>query len=261
MVKHRWSCRQNRRDFLITSASIIGGAGLAGCLGNQAESSPKTTSTKAKSSLQETSTKVTPTSQSNTIGTKDITIRSTEGFTIKGTLYGDGKCGIILVPQINMDRESWEKEATRLAKQGHLILAIDENPEECAASVLDAIRYLRQEQEVERVILIGASSGGEAVLDANAKATAGTIDVTITLSAAGGPQYAEQLQGRLLFVVSKGDEKQFVTVARTLHQNATNPKQLKLFSGDSHGQRLFNSSHANALRKQITQFTSSVCTK
>lgn len=261
MVENAPLLRPNRRGLLIASGSLLGGVNLAGCLDGQVGSSPDTTSTELSSSANRTLSVATKTTQSNTIGTKDVTIKSIEGSTVRGTVYGDGTCGIILVPQINMDRESWDKEATRLATQGHLVLTIDEDPDNRAASVLGAIHYLRQEQQVERVNLIGASTGGEAVVKANAKAPAGAVDGTITLSAGGGEQYAEQLQGGLLFIVSKADEERFVTVARILHRKAPQPKQLKLYSGDAHGQRLFNSDHADALREQITQLISSACTK
>ena len=256
MGKH--PSQRGRRRFLVTSGTVLCG-GLAGCVEDQGNSSQGTVTTKSPG--RESSATATPTTHSRTIETEDVTIESAAGSTIDGTLYGEGSCGVVLVPQINLDRGSWEEEAIHLANQGNLVLAIDEDPNDRSASVSSAVRLLRQQRQVDRVILIGASSGGEAVLVANAEAPSGTIDGTITLSAAGGEQRADQLQGELLFVVSKGDADRFVSVARSLQEDAPEPKTLLQYSGDAHGQRLFDSPHADGLRKQIVQLIASACSE
>lgn len=155
--------------------------------------------------------------------------------------------------------ESWKPQATKLAKAGHTALAIDENPDKRWASVLAAVNYLRQKQNVQRIVLVGASTGEEAVVVANAGADAGRIDGTVTLSAAGGANYASQLQGRLLFVVSKNDERRFVQTAKALHRKASEPKALVTYTGDTHGQRFFTSSYSDALRNCLQAFISEAC--
>lgn len=173
-------------------------------------------------------------------------------------MYGWGECCVVLVPQINLDRGSWQPQGELIAGLGHLALAIDEDPDDRAGSVRGAIRYLREELDATTVILVGASSGGEAVVVANAE-TEFAVDGTITLSAAGGPDHASDLKGRSLFVVSKDDEDRFVRIARELNEGAPDPKNLVEYEGSAHGQRIFTSDHADDLRGRLEAFVSDGC--
>ena len=145
-----------------------------------------------------------------------------------------------------------------IAKMGYLALAIDEDPDNRAASVRGAIHYLREQQGISTLILVGASTGGEAVVVANAETDA-TVDGTITLSAAGGAEHASNLQGRSLFVVSRGDEDRFVRIARKLHQGAPEPKKLVEYEGAAHGQGIFDSDRGDNLRDRVRTFVTEVC--
>lgn len=144
-----------------------------------------------------------------------------------------------------------------VAEMGHLALAIDEDPDNRVASVTGAIRYLRERRGVSTIVLIGASSGGEAVVIANATSDR-HVDGTITLSAGGGADHAPDLQGRLLFVVSQDDDDRFVRVARNLHQGAPEPKKLVEYEGSAHGQRILDSEHGDDLNGQIRTLVSEV---
>lgn len=242
--------------------------GLAGCLTSGSSSSDDggsetTTSEEGNetSTTSETDATEETTDETGTLTTespRSVSFEAPHGATIEATAYGNGDCGIVLVPQINLDRGSWEPQAEMVAKMGHLALAIDEDPDNRAASVRGAIRYLREQQEISTLILVGASTGGEAVVVANAETDA-TVDGTITLSAAGGAGHASDLQGRSLFVVSKGDEDRFVRIARELHQGAPEPKKLVEYEGSAHGQGLFDSEHGDNLRDRIRTFVSEVC--
>jgi len=75
------------------------------------------------------------------------------------------------------------------------------DPDDRAGSVRGTLQHLRDERAVSTIVLVGASSGGEAVVVANAE-TDVSVDGTITLSAAGGAKRAADLQGRSLFAVS-----------------------------------------------------------
>lgn len=180
------------------------------------------------------------------------------GATIEASLYGNGDCGVILVPQVNLDRESWQPQAELIADMGHLALAIDEDSDNRSASVRGAIQYLREEQAVSTIVLVGASTGGEAVVVANAN-TDTPVAATVTLSAAGGTEHASTLEGRSLFVVSNGDEDRFVRIAQELHEAAPEPKQLVEYDGSAHGQGLFDSPHGDALRSTVRSFIADVC--
>lgn len=267
--------RPNRRRFLERTTVFVGGVSIAGCLtdsadddiGNQSSAgrteSPVETETsnetESNRSSSDNTTESEETREANAERPQTVSFEAPHGTTIEGTLYGSGDCGVIMVPQINMDRESWEPQATMIADMGHRALAIDEDPDDRSSSVRGAIRYLSEQQNVSTRILLGASSGGEAVVVANASTDADTVDGTITLSAAGGVDHAPDLRGRSLFVVSESDDDRFVRVARELHEGAPEPKRLVEYEGSSHGQRLFTSNRKDALRDRIQTFLSEVC--
>ena len=252
----------SRRRFLARTVVVTSSLGLAGCLTGSSDSrndggSGATTTDGDSSTATETSSS-SETSDAITESPRSVSFEAPHGATIKATAYGSGKCGVVLVPQINLDRESWQPQAEMIADMGHLALAIDEDPDNRSASVRGALQYLRQQQGVSTIILIGASTGGQAVVVANAK-TDTTVDGTITLSAAGGSDYASELQGRSLFVVSKGDEDRFVRITRELHQDAPEPKKLVEYEGSAHGQRIFTSNRGDELRDRVRTFVSEVC--
>lgn len=234
----------------------LGVTGLTGCLGDDGGSGAQTSTTTSTPTATGDETTTGPTATS---GTQTVTFTSRAGTDVTGTLYGTGNCAIVLVPQINLDRESWRPQAERLADAGHLALAIDEDEENRAASVLGAVDYLRSERSVTRVVLMGASTGGEAVVVANATADDGAVDGVIALSAAGGADRAADLQGRKLFVVALGDEDRFVQTARELHENAPDPERLITYDGSAHGQGLFDSTHGEDLWTEISGLVESVC--
>lgn len=254
----------SRRRLLSLTGLAAATGGFAGCLdeGGDAGSDDTPTAEQAGGSGSEgTATDTsgsTSTERDSSSEPRSVSFEAPHGQTIDATAYGGGSCGVVLVPQINLDRPSWEPQATAIADRGYLALAIDEDPDDREASVRGAIRYLREEESVESVVLVGASSGGEAVVVANAK-TDLEVAGTVTLSAAGGEDHAADLQGRSLFVVSKGDDDRFVRTARELHENAPDPKQLVEYEGSAHGQRIFESPNGEDLTDRIHGVIDDVC--
>lgn len=189
----------------------------------------------------------------------DDVVFSKPGGEVTATLYGGGDCAVVLVPQVDMDRQSWYQFAQRLAGRGYRAMAIDEGETRKAAGVEAAISYLRDSVGVEMVVVVGASTGGEAAVRAAAAAKSDTVDGVVTLSAAGGADVANQLAMPALFVVSEGDAQRFVTTAEQLAEGAPGEDQLVTYDGDAHGQGLLQSPHAEALRRRIGSFLSQVC--
>ncbi|WP_101294720.1 alpha/beta hydrolase family protein [Halegenticoccus soli] len=253
--------RSDRRRFLAASGALFVGGGLAGCLDESAGSdgSNGNAGTDGERTTSEATADGTTEGADDASEPRTVSFEAPHGATIEGTLYGSGDCGVVLVPQINMDRESWRPQAEALAGEGNLVLAIDEDPDDRPASVRGAIAHLRRERGVSGLVLIGASSGGEAVVVANAEAEDGAVDGTVALSAGGGADRAADLHGRLLFVVSEGDSDRFVRVARELHENAPEPKELVTYEGSAHGQGLFDSDRAEDLRGRISSLVAEAC--
>lgn len=187
---------------------------------------------------------------------RDVTIDAEVGE-IEGTLTGAGECGIVLTPQINLDRQSWEQQATRWAEES-LVLAIDPVDEEWGASVVGAVDYLDEEHSVDSVVLIGASVGGEGSVIAAAE-RAELVTGVVSLSAGGGEDRAGELTGEKLFVVAEDDADRFVETAEALHEGAEDPKELVKYEGSTHGQGLFDTEHEDDLLARIDDLIGRAC--
>ncbi|MBX0324314.1 alpha/beta hydrolase [Halomicroarcula sp. F13] len=220
--------------------------------GSNEGASPTTTETTSDATASSSATEST-----TTTGSSDVSFDTSGGATVEGTLYGAGDCGVVLVPQINLDRESWRPQAERLASNGWLALAIDEG-EQRVAAVRAAVEFLRSERAVSSVVLVGASTGGAAIVGAAAEIP-DRVDGVVTLSAAGGAERAGALTGQKLFVVSEGDEQRFVDIATRLHDDASDPKRLLTFDGAAHGQRLFESEHSAAVWSAMFDLLGDAC--
>lgn len=264
--------RTTRRHVLAASGSLLGAITLAGCQQNDDGAGETTTANEATTTGGTTTTAETTQAGSDEEATKtttettaadrpmDVSFDAPHGATIEGTLYGNGDCGVVLVPQINLDRGSWKKQANRLAEQeGFTVLAIDEDPNDRASSVNGAMQYLRDKHDVSSLVLVGASSGAVAVVAANANSEKGMVDGTIAISPGGGAEYASELQGSTLFVVSKSDDERFVRTTKKLHNDAPHPSELITYEGSAHGQRILDSEHGDDLRTRIREFTASAC--
>lgn len=192
-------------------------------------------------------------------GPQDMSFQSTNGVELMGTIYGDGECAIVLTPQINRERGSWEPQATQLADKEYITFAIDVDEDDRPASILGAVQYLQAEHEINRVILIGASIGGEASVIANAHTESDTVRGVVAISPGGGTDYAADLTGQKLFVVAEEDEERFIETTETLHETAPEPKELQIYSGDAHGQGLFETEHSDDLFQRIVNLVEEAC--
>lgn len=231
----------------------IAGTGLVGMAAGCATSDEGTPEEPPPS----TSASSEPIDTESTPEPREVSFESSTGATVPATLYGSGSCGVVLIPQINLDRESWRPQAERLAAEGLVALPIDEGSDRLSA-VLAAIEYLRTEQSMSDVILMGASTGGTAAIHASA-AKPDRVDGTITLSAAGGVARSNRLSGEKLFVVSSGDEQRFIDTTDELYDRTAEPKHLEMYDGGAHGQRLFEGSHRQDLWTNVLTLTTNVC--
>ncbi|WP_435317293.1 dienelactone hydrolase family protein [Haloarchaeobius sp. TZWSO28] len=257
---------QHRRRFLTTLGAVTV-TSLAGCSsGSSTDDQPATTDATGTATPDDT----TGQSGTDTPGTgerqKDggetttephtVEFESPAGTTVTGTLAGRGDCGVVFVPQVNLDRESWRPQRERFAAAGHRVLTIDEGERKTAA-VRGAVQYLQSAHGIQQLVLVGASSGGEAVVEAAAAELA--VDAVAALSPAGGSDAAGSLDARLLVVVSDGDEDRFVRTARDIHEGAAEPKELVTYDGAAHGQGLFESEHGDRLRQTLDEFVTTAC--
>lgn len=187
----------------------------------------------------------------------DVVFSKPGGGEVPATVYGSGDCGVVLVPQDDMGRQSWDRYARRLAASDYRAIAIDEGEQRRAAGVTAAVRYLRDELDVETVVVVGASVGGGAAVRASAE-NPDVVDGLVAISPADGADRAGDLTMPALVVVSESDDEQFVTTAETLADGA-GEAELVTYEGEAHGQHLLDSPHADDLRSRIGEFVATVC--
>lgn len=276
-IGRRWTLK------LLGGLAITGS--LAGCTREKEASNPTQTSTAGGTSTQSTpaetsnptTTTETPTATSTQTETstptatstptetnskgKTVSFKSSNGRTVKGSLYGSGSCAVVLAPGAGNERASWASQANAIAKAGHTALAVSLNHDESAGmskALVGAISYLREKQGAKTVVLVGSSAGANAVVQANT--VAGTdIDGSVIIAPGRAVGYARELSGRLLFVVGEGDKKQYVGTTKAMHKRAPKPKRLVTLPTDKHGQEIFDTKQGSKLTDLIAEFANTVC--
>ncbi len=164
-------------------------------------------------------------------------------------------------------KESWKPQAEILAQHGFRVLAIEFRgygqtiPGTQSADwkhypdVLPAVRYLRS-KGCQSVALIGASMGGDAAGDAVAASKPGEVDRIVMLGSEGG-EAPSHLQGKKLFIVSRGDRSGDglrLPGIKAAYAAAPDPKQLVILDGSAHAQFLFDTDQGARLMQEILRF-------
>lgn len=191
---------------------------------------------------------------------------------IQADLYGIGSRGVVLAHGGRFNKESWKKQAEILSSHGFLVLALrfrgdSTNPDgspgssgsddDNAADVLAAVSYLRQ-SGAKKVSAIGASLGGDAVGEANARSTPGNIERVVFLGSSGG-DVPEKLTGRKLFIVARDDRSADglrLPEISAHYAKASQPKKLVTLEGSAHAQYLFQTDQGPLVMKEILDFLS-----
>lgn len=188
---------------------------------------------------------------------------------VSADLYGSGVRGVVLAPGGRFDKSSWESEARVLADAGFLVLAISfrgrgesrvgtAGADALHFDVLGAVRYLRK-LGASRIAAVGASLGGWAVAEAVVVAAPGEID-RVVLLAHSTTARPEQLHGRKLFIVSRGDTRgggvPRLAEIRDQYERAPEPKELLVLEGSAHAQFLFQTEQREQLLREILRFLS-----
>jgi pimeloyl-ACP methyl ester carboxylesterase len=122
--------------------------------------------------------------------------RNSAGARLVGVMLGEGRTGIVLGHQLGGDLCEWMPMARDLADRGYRVLAIDfggfgesesaDYRRTLREDILAATTQLRRAGS-DRVVLIGSSMGGTAVV---AAAPAARIRVSAVVSLSGPAQFA-----------------------------------------------------------------------
>ena len=209
------------------------------------------------------------------IAQKTISFRTEDGGVVFADLYGNAEKAIVLAHGGRFNKESWTKQADRLAAAGFEVLALDfrgygksrgpgdSHPMEAPLhlDVLAAVRYLR-EKGAKRVSVVGSSMGGAAAADASIASQSGEIDRLVLLGAhPNGP--ADKLKSPILYIVARDDASEDgprLPRIRQDYEKSPEPKELIVVEGSAHAQYLFQTDQAERIMRGILRFLSAKLT-
>lgn len=199
-----------------------------------------------------------------------ISFIAVDGARIHANEYGDGPRGLVLAHGGRFTKESWADQAPELAKAGFRVIAIDfrgrgesthgSSPPDTDAGypldVLATMQYLRA-SGARSISLVGASFGGWAIAEALLQTEPNDID-RLVLLAASPIERPEQLPGRKLYILSRGDPHADgslrLTEIRDQFERASEPKMLVLLDGSAHAQHIFATDQGPRLLDEIVRF-------
>ena len=183
-----------------------------------------------------------------------IWFRAADGTRLAGTRYGRGQTAVVFAHESRGGGYQWATEARRLAARGYLAITFDfrgygrsqarggRARARYAADVTAAAKRARA-LGARRVILVGASMGGTAVVVGAANARP-PVNAVVALSAPAtfvqmdGVAAARKLQMPVLYAVGSGDVD-FAPESRTLYDaTASAEKRLEIIDSGAHGVHL-----------------------
>jgi dienelactone hydrolase len=186
------------------------------------------------------------------------------GEQLPAVVLGDGATGVVFANQSASTACGWLPYARNVTRSGVRSLVFDYGTAEREDEVLAAARWLR-ENGAKRVVLVGASIGGRAVVTAAARAHGSGVDAVVSLSGERilGAQRdiivdARRLKTPTLWVSSLNDGyTSFAEETRQLYRAAkghAQPDRLLVVSGDDHGTDLLTGSQAKRVVPAVTSF-------
>lgn len=204
-----------------------------------------------------------------------VAFHAVDGALLRGRLFGKVS-GVAFVFSHMGNRDNteadWRRIATALARHGRFALTYnrrgvcDPNGTTCSGGagsyadawkdVVGAYRFVMK-AGAKRVVLVGASVGAMASLRAAARAdvrVAGLIEIA-GVNHLSGYDFARHeissIEGRKLFISSKGDPWGGADAAREWYRWASAPKQLVLLPGSAHGTDMLAEDARSAKRLTI----------
>jgi pimeloyl-ACP methyl ester carboxylesterase len=175
--------------------------------------------------------------------------RTGDGVTLVGVALGRGRAGLVLGHQLRSDLCEWVPQARAFSRRGYQVLAFDfagfGDSEHGSAQhrvdtdVAAAAEQLRR-RGADRIVLVGSSMGGTAVLSAATRArppVAGVVSLSGPSSFGGVDAVAAMRRLRVpVLLVAGADDQPFLAQARSLYAAArVRDKRLLVVPGGGHG--------------------------
>jgi pimeloyl-ACP methyl ester carboxylesterase len=176
----------------------------------------------------------------------------------------DGSIGVVFANQSASLTCGWLPYARTVARDGVRSVVFDYAAASREDEVLAVARWLRA-HGAKRVVLVGASIGGRAVVTAAARGGPRQVDAVVSLSGERilGAQRdllvdARRLRVPTLWVSSENDGyTKFASETRQLYRGAlghARPNRLLVVSGDDHGIDLLTGAQARRVVPAVTRF-------
>lgn len=171
--------------------------------------------------------------------TGSVTFKSADDQDVEAFESGSGRTALILAHQADGDVCQWVPHAMELAGDGYRVLAVNSAGSD-VAELTAAARYVRARGAV-KVLLIGASKGGTAVLSAAGVVTP-RVDAVVSLSAPAsftGMDAANVVPDLTMpvFYMAAASDSGFADSTRDLSRATTKGRQneLHIVGGAEHG--------------------------
>ncbi|MEV0090344.1 hypothetical protein [Streptomyces sp. NPDC050738] len=215
-----------RLHALICAGVLLAGASLTACGGSDGKDSAQPS---ASASAAADFGCLTP-AEAKT-GSVSFKSKGAESTDTAGFLTGQGTTGILLAHQADGDVCQWVAKARELGKSGYRVLAVNSTGSE-VPELVGAAAYLRS-KGVTKLLLMGASKGGTAVVEA-ATVLKPKPDAVVSLS---GPtlygdmdaaKAAPRLTSPVLYMAGEGDTE-FAQAAQELHKASKKAPENKLY--------------------------------
>ncbi len=182
------------------------------------------------------------------------------GEHLRAAVAGSGSTGVVLANQSDNNACEWLPFPAYLAAHGMRVLAFDYGTGDPSAEVQAAARFLRR-RGLRRLVLIGASIGGAAVIDAGVHLRPEPTAV-VSLSAVPEatlypfPADARRLRSPIFQIGATEDQLiQSGQVTRSLFRSSPSPaKRLLLIHSAQHGVDFVDAAAGNQIRVAILAF-------
>jgi pimeloyl-ACP methyl ester carboxylesterase len=187
-------------------------------------------------------------------GAKAISFRASDGARLHGVLLGSGPKGIVLAHEFRANLCNWFPFAQTLAARGYRVLAYDSRvvtPTQghLEYDVLGAVRELLR-RGVTRIVVGGASAGGDAAMGAAARIPRAALAGLIVLSSPGqfasidGFAAVRRVVAPSFFGVGSRDTAFTGDIRKLYADSAAKKKQLLVVPSSGHGTQLLDTSWA-----------------
>lgn len=193
---------------------------------------------------------------------KEVQFESADGGVIHGSLFGSYSDSVILAHGKVFNKESYYDLCEILLKNKITSLAFDfrgyglSKPGSSGLSglgedVIGAINFMKKQDFVKNITLLGSSMGGAAVLNASKLYKPEEIKSVIALS----PTFADGvnvIDVPIHYIGSEGEK--FAEGMKNMHINTRSKKSIHFFKGDVHGQNIFASESKDELISFIISY-------